>query len=132
MGDLAKAYVQIVPSARGMKEGLTSIVNGEMPSGGKSAGGIFGSNLVGKIKSVITVAAIGKALSSSITAGAELEQSLGGVETLFKGSAATVIANAEQGTSGSKRRSGNRIAIQSVPGSGWQIHSCRRGAGHSE
>ena len=77
MGDLAKAYVQIVPSARGMKEGLTSIVNGEMPSGGKSAGGIFGSNLVGKIKSVITVAAIGKALSSSITAGAELEQSLG-------------------------------------------------------
>lgn len=55
MGDLAKAYVQIVPSARGMKEGLTSIVNGEMPSGGKSAGGIFGSNLVGKIKSVITV-----------------------------------------------------------------------------
>ncbi len=96
MGDLAKAYVQIVPSARGMKEGLTSIVNGEMPSGGKSAGGIFGSNLVGKIKSVITVAAIGKALSSSITAGAELEQSLGGIETLFKGSAATVIANAEQ------------------------------------
>lgn len=96
MGDLAKAYVQIVPSARGMKEGLTSIVNGEMPSGGKSAGGIFGSNLVGKIKSVITVAAIGKALSSSITAGAELEQSLGGIETLFKDSAATVIANAEQ------------------------------------
>lgn len=96
MGDLAKAYVQIVPSARGMKEGLTSIVNGEMPSGGKSAGGIFGSNLVGKIKSVITVAAIGKALSSSITAGAELEQSLGGIETLFKDSAATVIADAEQ------------------------------------
>lgn len=96
MGDLAKAYVQIVPSARGMREGLTSIVNGEMPSGGKSAGGIFGSNLVGKIKSVITAAAIGKALSSSITAGAELEQSLGGIETLFKDSAATVIANAEQ------------------------------------
>ena len=96
MGDLAKAYVQIVPSARGMKDGLTSIVNGEMPSGGKSAGGIFGSNLVGKIKSVITAAAIGKALSSSITAGAELEQSLGGIETLFKDSAATVIANAEQ------------------------------------
>ncbi|MFR2043725.1 MAG: hypothetical protein ACLS4A_12855 [Oscillospiraceae bacterium] len=45
---------------------------------------------------MITVAAIGKALSSSITAGAELEQSLGGIETLFKGSAATVIANAEQ------------------------------------
>lgn len=55
MTDLAKAYVQIVPSARGMKAGLTSIVNGEMPSGGKSAGSLFGSNLVSTIKGVITV-----------------------------------------------------------------------------
>ena len=96
MSDLAKAYVQIVPSARGMKEGLASVVNGEMPSGGKSAGSIFGSNLVGKIKSIITTAAIGKALSSTIMAGADLQQSLGGIETLFKDSATTVIANAEQ------------------------------------
>lgn len=96
MADLAKAYVQIVPSARGMKSGLTNIVNGEMPSGGKSAGSLFGSNLVSTIKSVITTAAIGKALSSTIMAGADLQQSLGGIETLFKDSAATVIANAEQ------------------------------------
>lgn len=96
MADLAKAYVQIVPSARGMKAGLTSIVNGEMPSGGKSAGSLFGSNLVSTIKGVITTAAIGKALSSTIMAGADLQQSLGGIETLFKDSAATVIANAEQ------------------------------------
>lgn len=96
MADLAKAYVQIVPSARGMKAGLTSIVNGEMPSGGKSAGSLFGSNLVSTIKGMITTAAIGKALSSTIMAGADLQQSLGGIETLFKDSAATVIANAEQ------------------------------------
>lgn len=96
MADLAKAYVQIVPSARGMKAGLTSIVNGEMPSGGKSAGSLFGSNLVSAIKGMITTAAIGKALSSTIMAGADLQQSLGGIETLFKDSAATVIANAEQ------------------------------------
>ena len=96
MADLAKAYVQIVPSARGMKAGLTSIVNGEMPSGGKSAGSLFGSNLVSTIKGVITTAAIGTALSSTIMAGADLQQSLGGIETLFKDSAATVIANAEQ------------------------------------
>ena len=96
MADLAKAYVQIVPSARGMKAGLTSIVNGEMPSGGKSAGSLFGSNLVSTIKGVITTAAIGRALSSTIMAGADLQQSLGGIETLFKDSAATVIANAEQ------------------------------------
>lgn len=96
MADLAKAYVQIVPSARGMKAGLTSIVNGEMPSGGKSAGSLFGSNLVSTIKGMITTAAIGKALTRTIMAGADLQQSLGGIETLFKDSAATVIANAEQ------------------------------------
>lgn len=96
MADLAKAYVQIIPSARGMSTGLKDIIDGEMPSGGKSAGGVFGSNLIGKIKAVISTAAIGKALGASITAGADMEQSLGGVETLFKDHAATVIANAEQ------------------------------------
>lgn len=96
MGDLAKAYVQIIPSARGMSSDLKNIINGEMPSGGQSAGGIFGSNLIGKIKAVVSTAAIGKAIASSVMAGADLQQSLGGVETLFKESADTVIANAEQ------------------------------------
>lgn len=78
MGDLAKAYVQIIPSARGMSSGLKNIINGEMPSGGQSAGGIFGSNLIGKIKAVVSTAAIGKAIASSVMAGADLQQSLGG------------------------------------------------------
>lgn len=94
--DLAKAYVQIVPSARGMKQGLNDIFDGEMPSAGKRAGGSFGSSLVGELKGVITVAAVGKVLSDSILAGAALEQSLGGVQTLFKDAADTVIANAQQ------------------------------------
>lgn len=92
MSELAKAYVQIIPSARGMKQGLSSILGNEMPSAGNNAGSIFGSNLVGKIKSVIAAAGIGAALKESLTAGAELQQSLGGVETLFKDNAATVIS----------------------------------------
>lgn len=95
-GSIAKAYVQIIPSAEGIKGKLSNVFNGEMPSAGQNAGGIFGSNLVGKIKGLIAAAGIGKLLSDSIMAGANLEQSLGGIETLFKDSADIVIKNAEQ------------------------------------
>lgn len=95
-GSIAKAYVQVIPSAEGIKNSLSGVFNSEMPGAGQSAGGIFGSNLVGKIKGLIATAGIGKALASSLNAGADLQQSLGGVETLFKDSAATVIANAEK------------------------------------
>lgn len=95
-GSIAKAYVQIIPSAEGIKGKLSNVFNGKMPSAGQNAGGIFGSNLVGKIKGLIAAAGIGKLLSDSIMAGANLEQSLGGIETLFKDSADIVIKNAEQ------------------------------------
>ena len=59
-----------------------------------AAGSSFGGKMVGMIKKVIAAAAIGKALSASISEGAALEQSLGGIETLFKDSADKVKANA--------------------------------------
>lgn len=96
MADIATAYVQIVPSARGMEAGLSNIFGSEMPSAGKSAGGILGSNLASTLKRVLAAAGIGEALKKTLTEGAALQQSLGGVETLFKDSAATVIANAQQ------------------------------------
>ena len=95
-GSVAKAYVQVIPSAEGIKGKLSNVFNSEMPSAGQSAGGVFGSNLVGKIKGLIAAAGIGKILSESLQAGAALQQSLGGIETLFKDSASTVIANAEK------------------------------------
>lgn len=96
MANIATAYVQIVPSARGMKAGLTNIFGSEMPSAGKSAGNILGTSLAGTLKRVLAAAGIGEALRKTLTEGAALQQSLGGVETLFKDSASTVIANAKQ------------------------------------
>ncbi len=81
---IAKAYVQILPSADGLKNKLSGVFGSEMPSAGSSAGGAFGSNLVSKIKSVIVAAGIGKMLTEAIQAGASMEQSIGGIETLFK------------------------------------------------
>lgn len=94
--ELAKAYVQIIPSARGIQGSITQALGGEAASAGTSAGQTFGSNLVSKVMGVVSVAAIGKAIASTITEGAALEQSIGGIETLFKESADTVKANAAE------------------------------------
>lgn len=92
---LAKAYVQIVPSADGIKGSISSVLGNEASSAGNSAGGIAGHSLVSKIKGAIAVAGIGKALQSALEEGANLQQSTGGIETLFKDSASTVIENAK-------------------------------------
>ena len=52
MADLATAYVQIIPSARGMESNLTGLLNGKMPAAGKSAGSVLGSSIVGAVKKV--------------------------------------------------------------------------------
>lgn len=90
--ELAKAYVQIVPSAQGISGSIQKVLDPEASVAGES----FGGKLVGTIKKVLATAAIGKALSTAISEGAALEQSLGGIETLFKESADKVKANAAQ------------------------------------
>lgn len=89
---VARAYVQIVPSADGIKGSITSALGGEASSAGQSIGG----KLVNTIKGVITAAGIGAALGKALTEGGALQQSLGGVETLFKDSASQVIAAANE------------------------------------
>lgn len=90
--ELAKAYVQIIPSANGIKGGIERSIGGEATAAGTSVGG----KLVGAIKGVIATAAIGKALAATITEGAALEQSIGGIDTLFKESAEKVKKNAAE------------------------------------
>lgn len=84
--ELAKAYVQIMPSARGIADNIKNTISGE----GNSAGDTFGKSLIGKVKTLIAAAGIGKLIGESINEGAALQQSIGGVETLFKESADTV------------------------------------------
>ena len=84
--ELGKAYVQVIPSAKGIGGMLKKSMGGDMDSAGTSLGKGLGS----KIKAAIIAAGIGKVLKPAIFEGAKLEQSLGGVETLFKGSAGRV------------------------------------------
>lgn len=100
--ELGKAYVQIIPSAKGISGMIQKEMGGEVASAGVSAGESLGSKMMGAVSGVIAAAGIGKAIGASINEGAALQQSLGGVETLFKDSADKVkgFANEAYKTTG--------------------------------
>lgn len=79
MAELGKAYIQIVPSAKGISGSISSALGGESISAGKSAG----LNIAGAIKGAIAAAGIGTAIKSALEAGGNLQQSFGGLDTLY-------------------------------------------------
>ena len=91
--EIAQAYVQILPSARGFSDAIKDEIDPGAEAAGKSAGSKIGTGI--KIAAAAAVAAagvaLGKVISSSLAEGANLQQSIGGIETLFKGSANKVI-----------------------------------------
>ena len=104
--ELGQAYVQIMPSAKGIQGSIQNQLIGEASAAGDSAGSLLGGNLVAKLAGIIAAAKIGQlitqGIAASISEGAALQQSLGGIETLFKGSADKVkkYANEAYKTSG--------------------------------
>jgi len=94
--EIAQAYVQLIPSARGITGKIQSILNPEASAAGQSAGQSLGSSMMATIKKVIVAAGIGKAFKATLDEGAALQQSLGGIETLFKDSADKVKGYANE------------------------------------
>ena len=94
--EMAKAYVQIVPSADGIRAALTDVFDEETDGLGAKVGQSIGAQLVATIKKVLAAAGIGKIIKDSIDMGGALQQSIGGIETLFKDSADTVKQYAAQ------------------------------------
>lgn len=109
---LGKAYVQIVPSMQGLASELRRAFGDSMPDGHK-----FGSSLGSKVVSgfgstikkgfalaakagIATISAasagIGAIVKSSASAYADYEQNIGGVETLFKDNADTIVKYASE------------------------------------
>ena len=86
--DIAKAYVQIIPSAEGIKGKLEDILGGEAATAGKSAGGRF-SNIFGAVAkgglAALGVAAAGVAAltKGAVSSFAEYEQLVGGSKLMF-------------------------------------------------
>ncbi len=99
MANIATAYVQIVPTTKGISGSISSAMGGEASAAGDSAGSLLGNGLVSKVVGIIAAAKIGEALvstiSSAITAGGELEQSIGGMQTLFGEASGTMLQQAK-------------------------------------
>lgn len=79
MADLGKAYVQIVPSAEGISGKIKKAIGNE----GGDAGEAVGNQLISKFKSVIAAAGLGTIIKKSLDAGGALQQSFGGIETIY-------------------------------------------------
>lgn len=84
---LGKAYVQIIPSAKGISGAIQGLISNDCIGAGEKGGAGFASKFASVAKGVLAGGAIAKVVSDSLNEGAKLQQSLGGIETLFKGSA---------------------------------------------
>lgn len=102
---VANAYVQIIPSAQGIKENVTDVIAKEGTTAGQGFSANFGAglkNLGGAIVTAVKVAgaaavAAGAAITkAAVDSYADYEQLTGGIETLYKDSADAVLANAQQ------------------------------------
>lgn len=93
---LATAYIQLIPSMEGAQAEIRQQLGVETDGVGESVGG----SIAQKIKNAIIAAGIGTAVTASIKSaiseGSALEQSIGGIETLFKDSAGTMEIYAKE------------------------------------
>lgn len=78
-GQIAEAYVQIIPTTKGIASGISKELGGEGESGGKS----FGKALIGAFRKFVAVAGIGKIIKSALDEGGAIQQSFGGLETIY-------------------------------------------------
>lgn len=93
--ELGKAYIQLIPSARGISGKISKELDPESKIAGESAGRTLGGSMVKTAAKIIAAAGIGKMFQTALSEGGALEQSLGGIETLFKDSSDKVIKNAK-------------------------------------
>ena len=78
--ELGKAYVQIVPSAKGLSGSIEKVLSGEANSAGKNAG----IGIVGGIKKVVVAGGISATIGKALSEGGKLQQSyFGGLDTIY-------------------------------------------------
>lgn len=98
--ELGTGYVQIIPSAQGIQGMIQKAMGTEVVSAGQESGQSFMAGFKGTVLKAVAVLGIGAAIkagiSSAINEGASLQQSLGGIETLFKENKAKVVKYADE------------------------------------
>lgn len=98
--ELGTGYVQIIPSAQGIQGMIQKAMGTEVVSAGQESGQSFMSGFKGTVLKAVAALGIGAAIKTGISAalneGASLQQSMGGIETLFKENATRVIKYADE------------------------------------
>lgn len=95
-GEIGKAYLKVIPTTKGVQKALKKDLNGEAAGAGEEAGRRSGAGWVKGMAKVIAVAGVGKFIADSVSQGAALQQSLGGIETLYKDSADKMVEYANE------------------------------------
>ena len=83
MADLGKAYVQIIPKAEGISEKIKSTVAPGADAAGTSAGNSFVSKFAKIAGGAALGASVVKGFKAALDEGAKLQQSYGGLDTLY-------------------------------------------------
>ncbi|MFM1542057.1 hypothetical protein ABGF49_07325 [Helcococcus ovis] len=92
---LGKAYVQVVPTTKGISNSISDALAPEGEKAGSAAGSFLGKGLVGTISKFAGALGIAKVIKDTITEGGKLQQSLGGIETIYGKHFKDVQKNAE-------------------------------------
>lgn len=80
--ELAKAYVEIIPSATGIGGKISEALGGEVTAAGNSAGQSLGKSLIGAVGKILAAAGIGKMLQATFTEGSAYETAIAKVGTI--------------------------------------------------
>lgn len=80
--ELAKAYVEIIPSATGIGGKISEALGGEVTAAGATAGQSLGKSLIGAVGKILAAAGIGKMLQAAFTEGSAFETEVAKVGTI--------------------------------------------------
>jgi len=98
--ELGTGNFQIIPAAQGIQGMIQKAMGTEVVSAGQESGQSFMAGFKGTVLKAVAALGIGAAIkagiSSALNEGASLQQSLGGIETLFKENKAQVVKYADE------------------------------------
>lgn len=87
MADIGKAYVEIIPKAPGISGKVANLITpgakGAGKNAGKDAGEGFGESLKKAIAGLAIGATVGAGFKAALDEGGKLQQSYGGLETIY-------------------------------------------------
>ena len=87
---LGTAYVQIKPTTKGIGSAIRAELKNPSSEAGTDSGNTIASTLASSLKKMLATIGVAKIMKDSLDAGGAIQQSFGGIETLYGSAADTV------------------------------------------